>query len=223
MTWMVIERPVVKLYKPFYHTVKRILEKTFALLLLLLTLPVLLTIALAIRLDSRGPIFFLQDRVGKGGRLFKIYKFRTMHPNVNRAAHQDFMKAFVSGQIQEAGERKVFKPFQDNDVTRVGRFLRKTSLDELPQLINVLLGDMSFIGPRPNVVWEVAEYRNWHKERLAVLPGITGLAQVRGRSAISFDEIVKYDLEYIKEQSFWLDLKIVWWTFISVVAGKGAH
>lgn len=223
MTWMVIERPGVKLYKPFYHTVKRILEKTLALLLLLLTLPVLLTVAVAIRLDSQGPVFFLQDRVGKGGRLFKIYKFRTMHPNVNHASHQEFMKAFVSGQIQEAGERKVFKPFQDNDVTRVGRFLRKTSLDELPQLINVFLGDMSFIGPRPNVPWEVAEYRGWHKERLEILPGITGLAQVRGRSAISFDEIVKYDVEYIKKQSFWLDLKIVWWTFTSVLGGRGAH
>jgi lipopolysaccharide/colanic/teichoic acid biosynthesis glycosyltransferase len=133
------------------------------------------------------------------------------------------MKAFVNGQVQEAGEHKVFKPFQNNDVTRMGRILRKTSLDELPQLINVFLGDMSFIGPRPNVPWEVAEYRAWHKERLEVLPGITGLAQVRGRSAISFDEIVKYDVEYIKKQSFGLDLKIIWWTFTSVLDGRGAH
>ena len=117
----------------------------------------------------------------------------------------------------------MFKPFDKNHVTPIGRILRKTSLDELPQLINVLKGQMSLVGPRPNVVWEVEEYKGWHKERLEVLPGITGLAQVKGRSGILFDEIVEYDIEYIENQSLMLDLKILWWTFAAVLVGKGAH
>lgn len=223
MTWIVIERRNVKLYRPFYHTVKRIVELILSLSIILLTIPFFLLIALAIRLDSSGPIFFVQDRVGKGGRLFKIIKFRTMHLNVNHNSHRDFMKAFIKGQIAGKKEKEVFKPFENNEVTRVGRILRKTSLDELPQLFNVLVGEMSFIGPRPNVLWEVEEYRGWHKERLEVLPGITGLAQVRGRSTITFDDIVRYDIEYIKQQSFWLDLKIIWWTITSVICRRGAH
>jgi lipopolysaccharide/colanic/teichoic acid biosynthesis glycosyltransferase len=180
-------------------------------------------IAIAIRLDSPGPIFFIQERVGKGGRIFKMVKFRTMHHNLNQEAHQKFMKAYVNGMGKNAEGKQVFKPFSTGDVTFVGRILRKTSLDELPQLINVLRGEMSFIGPRPNVVWEVEEYRGWHKERLEVLPGITGLAQVRGRSCITFDKIVEYDIEYVEKQSLKLDLQIVWWTITSVLFGKGAH
>ncbi len=222
MTWLVLERSSVKLYKPYYHLSKRILEVMMCLLAAPFVTLVTLLIAIVIRLDSPGPIFFIQDRIGKGGRRFKMIKFRTMHQNVDRNSHQVFMKAFVNGQASPNGTQD-FKPFRSEQVTRVGRLLRKTSLDELPQLINVIRGEMSFIGPRPNIPWEVEEYRGWHKERLEVLPGITGLAQVRGRSGITFDRIVEYDIEYIEKQSLLLDLKILWWTVTSVLYGRGAH
>jgi lipopolysaccharide/colanic/teichoic acid biosynthesis glycosyltransferase len=223
-TWLVLERPSVKLYKPRYRKIKRSLE---ILLCLAVTPPALLLgvmIGVIIRLDSAGPVFFVQERAGKGGKLFKLIKFRTMHYNVDQTGHQLFMRDYINGRINSDGEAiAVFKPFQANQVTRVGRFLRKTSLDELPQLINVLKGEMSLVGPRPNVPWEVAEYQGWHIERLEVLPGITGLAQVRGRSGLLFDQIVQYDIEYIKKQSLKADLQILWWTFISVIDGKGAQ
>ncbi|MCK6628149.1 MAG: sugar transferase [Anaerolineae bacterium] len=219
---MVLERTSVKLYRPYYKTAKRCFELILCLFLIPILVPLGLIIALAIRLDTPGPIFFVQDRVGKGGRVFKMIKFRTMHQNLNKDAHQLFMKAFVNGTAKEEGQ-KIFKPFNSSEVTFVGRILRKTSLDELPQLINVFRGEMSLIGPRPNVVWEVEEYRGWHKERLEVLPGITGLAQVRGRSCISFDRIVEYDIEYVEKQSLKLDLLIIWWTISSVLFGRGAH
>ncbi len=223
MSWMVFERPGVKLYKPYYRTIKRLFEVVLCLALTPLLVLLGVLIAIAIRLDSPGPIFFVQERVGKGGRTFKMIKFRTMHPNLRKDTHQMFMKAFVKGISQTDGDQKVFKPFRSNEVTFVGRILRKTSLDELPQLINVLRGEMSLIGPRPNVLWEVEEYHGWHKERLEVLPGITGLAQVRGRSSITFDQIVEYDIEYVEKQSLKLDLQIIWWTIVSVLFGKGAQ
>lgn len=223
MSWIVLERPGVKLYKPYYRNVKRFTEVTLCLALMPVLVFIGIMIAIAIRLDSPGPIFFIQKRVGKGGRVFNMIKFRTMHHNLNQEAHQQFMKAYVNGMGKHAEGKQVFKPFSSNDVTFVGRILRKTSLDELPQLINVLRGEMSLIGPRPNVLWEVEEYRGWHKERLEVLPGITGLAQVRGRSCISFDQIVEYDIEYVEKQSLKLDLQIVWWTLTSVLFGRGAH
>ncbi len=223
MSWMVIERSSVKLYKPYYQGIKRLFELVVCLLVIPIATPLGLLIALAIRLTSSGPVMFMQERIGKGGRPFKMYKFRTMYHNINKTDHQAFMKAFVNGKIQEQNGHQAFKPFKSNDVTRVGRFLRKTSLDELPQLINVFRGEMSFVGPRPNVPWEVEEYHGWHKERLEVLPGITGLAQVRGRSGITFDRIVEYDIEYVEKQSLLLDVKIIWWTVASVIFGKGAH
>jgi lipopolysaccharide/colanic/teichoic acid biosynthesis glycosyltransferase len=133
------------------------------------------------------------------------------------------MQAFVKGEVEDDASRVVYKPIQAAQITRVGRILRKTSLDELPQMINVLRGEMSLVGPRPNVPWEVDVYRQWHHERLEVLPGITGLAQVRGRSCIRFDSIVNRDIEYIEQRSLSLDLKILWWTFLTVVGNKGAQ
>jgi lipopolysaccharide/colanic/teichoic acid biosynthesis glycosyltransferase len=166
---------------------------------------------------------FKQKRVGKDGRVFQIYKFRTMDHNLDNTRHQAFMKAFVQGKVGNGDDgHAVYKPFTDSQVTRVGRILRKTSLDELPQLFNILKGEMSLVGPRPNVLWEVEAYKGWHMERLSVLPGITGLAQVNGRSAISFDTIVRYDVEYARNKSLRMDLKILWKTFTSVVDGKGA-
>ena len=224
MSWMIIERPGVKIYNPNYRLVKRVFDLGLGLFLLPFAALTTLLIALAIRLDSPGPIFFVQERIGKGSQPFKMFKFRTLYHCVDRSAHREFMKAYVNGEVSQNGyQTGVFKPLGHNQITRVGRLLRKTSLDELPQIINVLRGEMSFVGPRPNVTWEVEEYRGWHQERLEVLPGITGLAQVRGRSGIIFDEIVEYDIEYIERQSFSLDMRIIWWTITSILEGKGAH
>jgi lipopolysaccharide/colanic/teichoic acid biosynthesis glycosyltransferase len=215
------------LYKPYYQVIKRVLEICVCLISLPFLLPLFLIIAIAIRLESSGPAFFVQDRIGKGKQKFKIIKFRTMYQNIDDTQHRMFMKAYVNGKLKaeacNGGEgHQIFKPFTPNQVTKVGRFLRKTSLDELPQIFNVLRGEMSFVGPRPNVPWEVDAYDGWHRERLEVTPGITGLAQVRGRSSITFDDIVKADIEYIKQQSLWLDMKILWWTFVMALFGRGA-
>ncbi|OQY20916.1 MAG: hypothetical protein B6I34_08065 [Anaerolineaceae bacterium 4572_32.1] len=224
MELAIVSRPYVLPHRTLYHLAKRVMDIIIIVLALPLLLPLMALCALAVRLDSPGPVFFVQERAGKGGRQFRMYKFRTMHNNVDRSAHKDFMRAFVNGDIgQKDSSKNIYKPFQETQVTRVGRILRKTSLDELPQLFNVLKGDMSLVGPRPNVPWEVEEYRGWHKERLEVLPGITGLAQVQGRSGISFDRIVKYDIEYIEKQNLLMDLKVLGWTVLSVIEGKGAH
>ena len=223
MDLVIINQPRVFPYRK-YQIAKRVVDLAFCLLAMPLVLPLLVICALAIHIDSPGPVLFVQERIGKGGRRFRLYKFRTMQHNLDDSYHRAFMKAFVSGQIGEnENGGALYKPFQASQVTRVGRILRKISLDELPQLINVLRGEMSLIGPRPNVLWEFEEYKGWHNERLEVLPGITGLAQVRGRSGITFDSIVKYDIEYIERQSLALDLKILWWTLISVFLGTGAE
>lgn len=204
---------------------KRLFDLTVILLALPFVLIFMALISVAILADSGRPIFFTQDRVGKGGRKFRIFKFRSLAANYDSAAHREKMKQYVQGvnaQFSNAAEKQLFKPFDEKQVTRVGRILRKTSLDELPQLWNVFLGQMSLIGPRPNVVWEVEAYYIWHTERLEVLPGITGLAQVRGRSGLTFDTIARYDIEYIRQLSLKLDLKIIWWTIASILHGEGA-
>lgn len=223
MDLVILNPPRVFPYRRGYQTAKRVMDVALCLLAMPLVLPLLALCALAIRLDSPGPALFVQERIGKGGRRFRMYKFRTMQHNLDDSYHRAFMKAFINGRIgdDEKGVA-IYKPVQASQVTRVGRILRKTSLDELTQLINVLKGEMSLVGPRPNVPWEVEEYRGWHNERLEVLPGITGLAQVRGRSGIVFDSIVKYDIEYIEKQSLAMDLKILWWTVVSVLLGRGA-
>ncbi|HID63032.1 MAG TPA: sugar transferase [Anaerolineae bacterium] len=224
MDLVIINQPRVFPYRKEYQIAKRVMDVALCLLAMPLALPLMAICALAIHLDSPGPVLFIQERIGKGGRRFRLLKFRTMRHNLDDSSHRAFMKAFVNGQIG-GGENggAIYKPIRASQVTRVGRILRKTSLDELPQLINVLRGEMSLVGPRPNVPWEFEEYRGWHKERLEVLPGITGLAQVRGRSGITFDSIVKYDIEYIERWSLALDLKILWWTLISVFLGTGAE
>ncbi len=216
----VIGRPMVVPEHPEYRPIKRALDLLICVLALPVFLPLLALCAAAIRFDSSGPIFFIQERVGKGGRRFKMIKFRTMHTQVDDQHHRDYLKAYVKGQVAET-QGQAYKP--KARVTRVGRFLRKASLDELPQLFNVLKGEMSIIGPRPNLAWEVEEYQFWHHERLEVLPGITGLAQVRGRSSLSFEQIVNFDAEYVAQMSLVLDLKILWWTAMVVLRGAGAH
>lgn len=209
---------------PNYHYLKRMIDVAITLAALPFLLPLMALIALLIHIDSPGPALFKQKRVGKDGRVFGILKFRSMVHQLDDSYHRSFMKAFVQGQVGKGENVKsVFKPFSDSQVTRVGRFLRKTSLDELPQLFNVLKGDMSLIGPRPNVLWEVEAYKGWHMERLTVLPGITGLAQVNGRSSISFDVIAQYDIEYARNQSLWMDVQILWKTFTTVLKKDGAE
>lgn len=224
MEFVVLQRPRVLLRRRGYRIAKRLLDLMISLFALPFVLGVMFVCAVAIACDSPGPILFVQNRVGKGGRRFKLYKFRTMYHDCDRDEHRAFMKAFVNGEVSELDPvREVYKPVREGQLTRVGRIMRKTSLDEMPQLLNVIKGDMSLVGPRPNVVWEVEEYRAWHKERLEVLPGITGLAQIKGRSLNTFDQIVRYDIDYIERRSLKFDLQILWWTLISVLAGRGAH
>jgi lipopolysaccharide/colanic/teichoic acid biosynthesis glycosyltransferase len=171
-------------------------------------------IALAIKIDSPGPIFFRQDRVGLGGKLFKMYKFRSMR----QGAEEELEDLRELDEIDGV----TFKIREDPRRTRVGRFLRRTSLDELPQFWNILRGEMSLVGPRPNIPEEVNRYMEWHKQRLQVLPGLTGLWQVSGRNLLSFDETVLLDLYYIENWSFWLDCKILLRTIPAVLTGEGA-
>jgi exopolysaccharide biosynthesis polyprenyl glycosylphosphotransferase len=197
------------------RVVKRAVDFVGALLGLTLGAPFLGLIALAIRLDSPGPIIFHQTRVGAGGRPFEIYKFRSM-----REGAEDEL-----GELSEWNEADgpLFKMRDDPRLTWVGRFLRRTSLDELPQMWNVLWGEMSAVGPRPALPSEVSDYREWHKKRLQVRPGMTGLWQVSGRSLLTFDEGVLLDVYYIENWSLWLDFKIMMRTVPQVLFGNGAY
>lgn len=198
-------------------TIKRVMDLTLSGMVLLVLWPVLLAIAAAIKLDSRGPILFRQVRAGLGGQPFGMYKFRTM------VANADEIKSQLH-HLNESGDPRLFKIRNDPRVTRIGRLLRKTSLDELPQLLNVLSGEMSLIGPRPFFPNDLDEYDDHHLERLAVLPGITGWWQVRGRSAVlDFEEVVRLDLEYIEQWSVWFDLKILLLTLPTVLRRTGAY
>jgi len=195
--------------------------------------PVMLIVAILIKIDSAGPILFVQPRVGchphyKDGRavfvprLFPCYKFRSMRANVENTLHQTCVRNFVNGRKELSASRGTFKLRGDPRVTQVGRWLRRTSIDELPQVVNVLKGEMSLVGPRPVPPYEVALYQQTHLARLGALPGITGLWQVNGRCELSFDGMVRLDLEYIRQASLWLDLQIMLLTIPAVIAGRGA-
>jgi len=194
---------------------KRSMDVAISLLGLFLLLPLFVIVAIAIRLDSPGPVFFRQIRVGKGEKLFSLYKFRSMR----EGAEEEQEKLMA---LNEA-DGVFFKIRDDPRVTRVGRFLRRTSIDELPQLFNVLMGHMSLVGPRPATPAEVQRYQPWHKRRLEVAPGITGLWQVSGRSQLSFDEMVLLDLYYIENWSPLLDVQIMLRTIPKVIVGEGAY
>lgn len=223
MDLIFVNRPHVFPSRRIYQFIKRFGDLLLCLLSLPFTLPVMAICAIVIHInDPHGPVLFIQERLGRGGRPFRIYKFRTMLMNCDDARSRSYMKAYVRGEIGDDNDgNRVYKPVEARKIFRVGRILRKTSLDELPQIINILKGEMSIVGPRPNVPWEVDAYRPWHHERMEVLPGITGLAQVRGRSSISFNSLVRYDIEYVENQSLGLDLKILWWTAKAMLRGKG--
>ena len=195
--------------------VKRVFDVALVLLSLPLTLPVGLLVALIVRLDSAGPVLFRQQRVGKGGQLFTFYKFRTM------VRDAEARKAELTSMNEADGP--LFKMRDDPRITRVGRFLRRSSIDEWPQLINVLKGEMSLIGPRPALPDEVAHYEPWQRQRLEVVPGCAGLSQALGRSDISFDEGVRLDIYYAENWSFGMDLRILLMLIPVVISGRGAY
>jgi exopolysaccharide biosynthesis polyprenyl glycosylphosphotransferase len=199
-----------------YDAVKRLLDIAGAAVGLLLLLPLFAAVALAIKLeDPRGAVFFSQTRVGKDGKTFKMYKFRSMVSNAEELLSQLLDKNEAEGLI--------FKMKEDPRITKVGRFIRKTSIDELPQLYNVLRGEMSLVGPRPTLPREVKEYNAYHMQRFQVTPGCTGLWQVSGRSSLTFEQMVELDLAYIAGRSLATDLKIIWKTFGAIVGNKDAY
>ena len=195
---------------------KRLLDRGVAVILLIVLSPLFVVIALWVRLDSPGPALFRQTRVGLGGELFTVYKFRTMVQNAD-----ELIKARLN-RVEDL-ESFVFQDKTDPRITRSGHFLRKTSLDELPQLFNILWGQMSLVGPRPEVPEIARRYSPEQRLRLSVLPGVTGLAQVNGRSELTLGETIAYDLEYVRNYSFWLDLRILLQTVVVVLTGKGAY
>jgi lipopolysaccharide/colanic/teichoic acid biosynthesis glycosyltransferase len=234
-----------------YYIMKRIMDISIALVLLVLVLPIMLLAAIAIVLYSPGPVFFVQERVGARRHTrgktttwepvtFRCLKFRTMKCNADPSIHKAYIQALIENNEQEmqavqerateprkrglplvpAGARKLT---EDSRVIRPGRLLRKLSIDELPQLINVLRGDMSLIGPRPAIPYEVEMYKPWHMLRLQAQPGITGLQQVTARCTADFDEQVKLDVQYIERQSIWLDIKIAFKTPLAILFARGAY
>ena len=207
-----------------YRSVSQFLNIMICLPFVPILLVLVAVIGVAIKLDSPGPVFFVQERIGRYGKRFSIYKFRTLSHGHDPRSDHAFMRAYISGKVDhnDVPTKPRFKPNNNVNITRLGNLLRKTSLDEIPQIINILRGEMSLIGPRPNVPWEVETYQLWHTERLDVLPGITGLAQVKGRSNLRFDELVRYDIYYVRNQSLVLDLRILWWTVLTIVTGLGA-
>jgi lipopolysaccharide/colanic/teichoic acid biosynthesis glycosyltransferase len=203
---------------------KTVIDAVGSTVALLLFSPFFFAISVAIKWDSEGPVFFRQKRLGLNGRTFDLLKFRSMCTNADCADHQEYIKKYIGEQKTSAVEPGVYKLSNDSRVTRVGRILRKGSLDELPQLINVFKGEMSLVGPRPPIPYECELYDIWHRRRLlSCKPGITGLWQVTGRSRTTFDEMVRLDLKYINEWSLWLDLKILFKTPKAVLSGEGAY
>jgi lipopolysaccharide/colanic/teichoic acid biosynthesis glycosyltransferase len=209
---------------------KRLMDISGSLLLLIIGSPLLLMVAVAVKLSSKGPILYRQPRVGQYGKPFTFLKFRSMYVDNDPTVHRNYVMQLIAGQAQRHRENGkgdgigVYKLTKDDRITRVGGFLRRTSLDELPQLFNVLKGEMSLVGPRPAIPYEVAAYQTWHRRRvLDVKPGITGLWQVNGRGKVAFDEMVRLDIRYAKEWSPWLDLKILVRTPRAVIAGGGAY
>jgi len=207
--------------------VKRCLDVLGSLALLVLLSPLLLLIACAIKLTSRGPVVFRQKRLGQFGRGFTFLKFRSMYTNAGHSMHKEYVKQFIANQSdsnEDGSGPKLYKLKGDPRVTKLGAFLRRTSLDELPQLFNVLAGQMSLVGPRPPLPYEFESYATWHKSRLlGVKPGITGFWQVHGRSRVKFDEMVRMDLHYARAWSLWLDIKILLRTPLAVFTGNGAY
>ena len=222
--------PMIRLFREplsgWARVVKRASDIIIASVTVILLTPLWLIIALVIKLDSRGPIFYKQERVGMDGRIFLFYKFRTMRSGADDAAHRDYQQKYIAGDAEAMlveGERPAYKLVGDARITRSGRWLRRLSFDELPQLLNILRGDMSVVGPRPPIPYEVEAYQLWHRKRLDMKPGLTGLWQVSGRNRLPFDEMVRLDLFYIENWSLLLDLKIILRTLPVMLRGDDAY
>ncbi len=212
--------------KRFVFGIKRLIDVVGSALLLLICLPLLIFIAVAIKISSRGPVFYKQHRVGQYGRLFTFLKFRSMYVNNDHSVHREYVEKLIAGRAErisrDGRSEAVYKLANDRRITPIGTILRRTSLDELPQFLNVLWGDMSLVGPRPPIPYELAAYETWHRRRvLQVKPGITGLWQVSGRNRIAFDEMVRLDLQYATSWTPLLDFKILLRTPAAVI--KGAY
>ncbi|SNZ04762.1 exopolysaccharide biosynthesis polyprenyl glycosylphosphotransferase [Terribacillus aidingensis] len=207
---------VITSEKKAYLYLKRLIDIVFSLIGLILLLPVFLVLAIIIKLeDKKGTVFFSQERVGKDGKIFRMYKFRSMVSNAEELLDNLLKNNEASGPM--------FKMKEDPRITNIGKIIRKTSLDELPQLFNVLKGDMSLVGPRPALPREVEQYSFYHNNRLIVLPGLTCIWQVSGRSNIGFEEQVELDIEYIKKQSILFDLKLIVRTVFVLFGSKDAY
>jgi lipopolysaccharide/colanic/teichoic acid biosynthesis glycosyltransferase len=206
---------------------KRCIDIVGSLSLILVLLPVFVLLAAIIKLTSRGPVLFRQKRLGQYGEAFTFLKFRSMYAKTDHSIHEEYVKRFISNQAdseQQGSSQPFYKLKCDPRITRIGGFLRRTSLDELPQLFNVLTGRMSLVGPRPPLPYEFQSYAVWHRRRLlAVKPGITGVWQVEGRSRVKFDDMVRMDLQYARDWSLWLDIKILLRTPRAVLTGSGAY
>lgn len=209
--------------KPVYDAVKRLFDLVAGSLGLLVLSPLLVAISVAVRVDTPGPIFFRQKRLGRDAVPFTMTKFRTMAVDNDDSAHREFMVRHVQGQSSTRENEEGAEVFllEDERITRVGKVLRRTSLDELPNLVNVIGGSMSIVGPRPPIPYEVEHYDSRAMTRMQVKPGMTGYAQIRGRGSLTFDEMVSYDLEYIEDRSLWTDLKIVAATIPAVLFKRG--
>ncbi len=207
--------------------VKRVFDFVVSLVMLVIAGPFMLVLALIIKVSSPGPVLFVQERLGKNGHPFRFYKFRSMKHKSDDAIHRQFAAMFINGDdhgcAQSNSGEKVFKLKKDPRVTPIGSFLRRTSLDELPQLLNILKGDMSLVGPRPPIAYEIENYLPWHMERLKAVPGLTGLWQVSGRSSVSFDDMVRLDIDYISNWSLWKDIVILLQTIPVVIRGTGGY
>lgn len=230
-----LENPFCLLNEAFYdvtydwqRAMKRVLDLILSSLAIIILLPLILIIAIGIKATSNGPVFFKQHRVGYMGKKFIIYKFRTMFNLKDEKTHQNYVQDFIhhssADEPNANHDAKIFKMQHDPRITPIGRFLRRTSLDEIGQLVNILKGEMSLVGPRPPIPYEVDMYDLWHKRRfLAVKPGLTGLWQIYGRSATTFNDMVRLDLAYIQNWSLALDLKILIRTIVAVLSMKGAY
>ena len=222
--------PMIRLFREPLSNAARITKRAFDIIIALFALAILsplwLIVALLIKLDSKGPVFYKQERVGMDGRLFLFYKFRTMLAGADDSSHREYLKQYIAGDdATNLGDeaKPVFKLRGDARVTRLGGVLRRLSFDELPQLFNVLGGDMSIVGPRPPIAYEVEAYELWHRKRLDMKPGLTGLWQVSGRNRLPFEEMVRLDLFYIENWSMLLDLKIILRTFPVMLRGDDAY
>jgi lipopolysaccharide/colanic/teichoic acid biosynthesis glycosyltransferase len=206
------------------RALKRFTDISLAASALVIFAPVFAVIAALIKLSSPGPVIYRQERLGYGGKRFKLYKFRSMKSNCETGSHKDFVLALIKGSPTDSrADTGIYKIVNDPRITRIGQILRKTSLDELPQLFNVLKGEMSLVGPRPPIPYEAEAYAPWHRRRLLeAIPGITGLWQIEGRSQTSFDDMVRMDIRYSTSWSLWLDIKLLFKTPVSVFIGKGA-